>query len=106
MNNIIPLQKTPSCAEAEAIIKKLAALGQISLSTHCKERMKEREITMQQVLTCLAKGKVTDEPFLTHLSGGGYETTIERIVAGDHLRLGVCLKFSQKILVITAIKYK
>lgn len=106
MTNIVPLQKIPSRTEAEEIIKKLVAVGQISLSTHCKQRMKERDITMQQVLTCLTKGRITDEPFLTHINGGGYETTIERTVAGDHLRIGVCLKFTQRVLVITAIKYK
>ena len=106
MNNIVPLQKIPTRLEAEEIIKKLAADGKISLSGHCKIRMKEREITMQQVITCLLKGKVTDNPFLTFEKGGGYETTVERTVAGDHLRIGVCLKFSQRLMIITAIKYK
>lgn len=106
MSNIVPLQKIPSRSEAEEIIKKLVTDGNISLSGHCKARMKEREITIQQVITCLSKGRVTDDPFLTYENGGGYETTVERTIAGDHLRIGVCLKFSQRILVITAIKYK
>jgi len=106
MNNILLLQRTPSRIEAEEIIRKLVADGKVSLSMHCKERMIERDITMQQVITCLAKGKVTEDPFLNYANKGGYETTIERTVAGDKLRLGVCLKFSQKILVITAIKYR
>ncbi len=104
MNIIIPLQKTPSSKEAEAIIRKLVTVGKISLSNHCKERMKERNITIQQVMICLSKGRVTENPFLSHTNGGGYETTVERTVAGDNLRIGVCLKFSQRILVITAIK--
>lgn len=106
MSNVVSLQKIPTCLEAEKIIKKLVADGKISLSGHCKIRMKERDITIQQVITCLSKGKVTDEPFLAHRQGGGYETTVERVVAGDHLRIGVCLKFTQRLLVITAIKYK
>lgn len=106
MNNIVPLQKTPSRSEAEKIIRKFVADGKISLSGHCKMRMKERDITIQQVMTCLSKGRVTDDPFLTHVNGGGYETTVERRVAGDDLRIGVCLKFTQRLLIITAIKYK
>lgn len=106
MNNIVPLQKTPSRQEAEIIIKKLVEDGKISLSGHCKSRMKERDITIQQIKVCLAKGKITEEPFLSYRNGGGYETTIERTVAGDHLRIGVCLKFTQRALIITAIKYK
>lgn len=105
-NNVVPLQRIPTKLEAQEIIKKLVASGQITLSRHCKERMNERDITIQQIITCLTKGKVTEELFLSHRSGGGYETTMERIVAGDHLRIGICLKFSQKVLVITAIKYK
>lgn len=81
MNNIVPLQKIPSRFEAEEIIKKLVADSKISLSGHCKMRMKERDITIQQVMTCLSKGKVTENPFLTHVNGGGYETTVERTVA-------------------------
>lgn len=104
MNNIISLQKTPSSKEAEEIIRKLVADGSISLSSHCRIRMKERDITMQQVMICLSKGRVTENPFLSHINGGGYETTVERTAAGDHLRVGVCLKFSQRALVITAIK--
>jgi len=104
ISNIVPLLKIPSRAEAEEIIRKLAASGDLSLSKHCKIRMEEREITIQQIMTCLLKGRVIDEPFLTHRNGGGYETTMERRAAGDELKIGVCLKFSQRILVITAIK--
>lgn len=104
MNTIVPFHKAPTRFEAEEIIRKWEKEGKISSSKHCKERMKEREITIQQVMTCLAKGKVTEDPFFAQERGGGYETTVERIVAGDHLRIGVCLKLSQRLLVITAIK--
>lgn len=104
MDNIVSLQQTPSSVEAEKIIRTLAEQGAISWSKHCKERMKQRDITIPQVIHCLLKGKVFEEPFLTYENGGGYETSIEKVTAGDWLRIVVCLKFNQRLLIITAIK--
>jgi hypothetical protein len=106
MSNIVEFQKAPSRLEAEDILKKLVTIGQVSLSAHCKQRMGERGITTQQVLTCLSKGRVIENPFLTNEQGGGYHVAVERTVAGDALRIVASIKFSQRILVITAIKYK
>jgi len=53
---IVPLHKTPTKQEAQNIVRQLVAQGRISWSKHAKERMKQRGINMQQVLTCLAKG--------------------------------------------------
>jgi len=98
---IVPLHKIPSRLEAESIIKDLVSKGAICWSKHCKERMKERGITMPQILNCLSKGRVTDEPFLNHANGSGYETAIEKGTAGELLRVVVCIKFSEKLLIIT-----
>ncbi len=80
----------------------------VSWSKHAKERMKQRDINMQQVLVCLAKGKVTEHPILANKkdNAGGYDITIERFKAGDYLRIGVCLKFNQTALIVTAMKIK
>lgn len=99
---IVPLHKTPSRLEAESIIQELALKGAIRWSKHCKERMKERGITMPQILNCLSKGKVVDEPCLSYTNGGGYETAMEKGTAGEWLRVVVCIKFDEKLLIITA----
>lgn len=106
--NIVPLHKPPTKGEAEKIIRGLVAKGMVSLSKHAKERMVERNVNMQQVLTCLSKGKIVDHPVLANKGGdsGGYDITIERLTAGDYLRIGVCLRFSQRVMVITVIKIK
>ena len=90
------------------MVRELVAKGMVSLSNHAKQRMKQRHITMKQVLTCLAKGRVTEHPVLANKRGNssGYDITIERLTAGDYLRVGVCLKFSQRALVVTAMKIK
>ncbi len=106
--NVVPLCKVPSRAEAEKILKELTGHGMVSLSKHARERMAERKVNFQQVLTCLAKGKVTEEPVLANKGGSeaGYEITVERLVAGERLRVGVCLRFTQSAKVITVIKVK
>ena len=105
MLKIIPgeyvLNKCPSRLEAERIIKELAENGAICWSAHCKKRMTERTITMPQILNCLIKGRVAEEPFLSHTNGGGYETAVEKGTAGEWLRVAVCIKFNKKLLVVT-----
>jgi len=80
----------------------------VSLSKHARSRMMKRKVNFQQVLTCLAKGNITDEPVLANKGGSdaGYEITVERLTAGERLRVGVCLRFSQSAKVITVIKIK
>lgn len=104
MENVILFQKSPNATEAEKIIQELVQKGAISWSRHCKERMRERGITIQQVTNCLSKGRVTETPFLSQENGGGYETRMEKITAGEWLRVAVCIKFTQRLLIITAIK--
>lgn len=102
-SNIIPLTKIPSTQEAEKIIRKLVAEGMVLLTKHCKERMLQRNIIMPQVLNCLAKGKISENPYRTLENGGGYLTSVEKGTAGDWLKVVVCMKLSQELLVITAI---
>jgi len=95
------LHKIPTRGEASSIIKELVSRGAIAWSRHCKERMRERGITMPQILNCLSKGRVVEEPFLNHTNGGGYETAVEKATAGEWLRVVVCIKLSEKLLIVT-----
>lgn len=106
--SIVPLHKTPTKEEAQIIVRELVAKSMVSWSGHAKERMKQRNINTQQVLTCLAKGRVTDNPVLANKGGssGGYDITIEKLTAGDYLCVKVCLKFSQTALIVTTYVIK
>lgn len=64
--------------------------------------MIERGITMPQILNCLSKGKVVDNPVLNYANGGGFETAIEKNTAGERLRVVVCIKFDEQLLIVTA----
>jgi len=65
--------------------------------------MEDRGITTPQIINCLLKGKATEPPFMVNENGGGYETRVEKGTAGDWLRVVVCLRFDQKLAIITAI---
>lgn len=103
MERIVNINKTPSSEEAEKIIRRLTQNGQITWTGHCKKRMEEREITMPQIINCLLKGRVTEPPFLVNENGGGYETRVEKGTAGDWLRVVVCMRFDQRLAIITAV---
>lgn len=103
-SNVVFMQKAPSKIEAEIMIKKLTNEGKISLTKHSKSRMTERDISILDVRNCLLKGKVIENPFLSQRNGGGWEITIERGFPRNGLRIGLCLSFSQKIIIITTIR--
>jgi len=98
---IVSPHKTPTRSEITLIIKELVSKGALAWSKHSKERMIERGITIPQILNCLAKGTVAEGPFLSHRSGGGYEVALEKGTAGEWLRVVVCVKFNEKLLIVT-----
>lgn len=103
MLEVVPLKKSPTKAEAKTIIDHLIKADKVSWTKHSKLRMNERDVTIPEVVNCLQKGLVMDEPYPIYDNGGGYRVTLEKRTAGRHLRVVVTLKYTQRILVITAI---
>lgn len=103
MVEIVPLEKVPTKREAQEMISMLAKADKISWTTHSKQRMVERDINVSAIKHCLEKGTVTEEPHRVYEHGGGYRTTIEKRTAGKFLQVVVTLKYTQKLLVITAM---
>lgn len=102
-NNIVPFSKVPTKQEALKIIKALVEADAVKFSKHALLRMRRRGVSTIQILNCLTKGSITEAPFFSYENGGGYETRVERGVAGDWLRVVVCLKISQNLLVVSVI---
>lgn len=97
---IVPLHKPPNKKKAQEIIRELAAKGKVSLSAHARRQAKTRKISILQILNCLGAGYVVEEPFQT-LTYQGWETAVVGTVAGEKLRIAVCMRWSQDMLVIT-----
>lgn len=94
---IIPLNKSPSKPEAQKIIRALVAEGKVAFHPHSKKH----RITHMQVLNCLAKGMVDEEP-TQNLSHKGWQTAVVGMTAGNYLRVVVCLRWKNDLLVITS----
>jgi hypothetical protein len=99
-NKIVPLKRTPNEQEAIKIVRKLMAEEKIAFSAHARKRMAERKVSYHQIKHCLEKGNVTEGPFPVK---NGYEMRMERSVAGDWIRVVICLRFQQDMLVISVI---
>ena len=88
--------------QAKQAIRDCVATSSFKLSKHAQQRMKQRSITMMQIVNCLKKGEVTEDLYMSpHYNG--WNTTIEKMTAGRYLRLPVCLTWRQDVLIITAI---
>lgn len=98
--SVVPMHKAPSKKKAQEIIRELAAQGKVRLSAHSGRRGRQRKISMPQILNCLAVGYVTEEP-VQSLTYKGWETAVVGTVAGETIKVAVCLRWSQDMVVIT-----
>lgn len=93
--------------EAEALIKKISRdSSKVILTHHARERMSERQITHKQVLQCLTRFRVIEEPHRT--PKGNWKLAIEAQSMDDWLKIALCLENTGDgnfIVVITVIKY-
>ena len=77
-----------------SFIRKLRAIAadsnRVVLTDHAKKRMKERRITLRQVLECLRKGRI-DEPAHATIHGD-WKATLEHQYAGDVVKVAVAIE--------------
>lgn len=57
---------------------------------HAKQRMRERKINLNQVISCLQKGTVSEPAHLTHR--GDWKATVTHRCAGDVIAVAVVLE--------------
>lgn len=100
---VVPLKKAPSRKQAQDLIRSLAADGRVAFHPHAKMRKKQRKISSLEVLNCLRTGHVVEEPY-QNLTHRGWETAVVGSAAGQRLRIAVCLRWSNDLLVITTYK--
>ncbi len=97
---VIPLHQPPSRKVAQNLIREYAAAGKIAVHSHCKLRQRQRKITFLQILNVLAKGFVTEDPYASPVHHG-WETSVIGRSAGTAMKIVVCLRWSQDVLVVT-----
>ncbi|MDK9720906.1 MAG: DUF4258 domain-containing protein [Rhodospirillales bacterium] len=91
-----------SRAQALKLIREAADdTGRIILTRHAEQRMRQRRITMSQVVACLRKGVITEGPALD--IKGGWACRIEGVVAGDHVKVALAIDPVAKVIIITVM---
>ena len=82
----IPVPLPLNDANMLRVIRELAQdSGNVFVEPHAKQRMRQRHITLTQVIECLRKG-VIDEPAHTNIRGN-WKCTLRHLHAGDVIRL-------------------
>jgi uncharacterized protein DUF4258 len=104
-NNVIELLRLTN-EQAERYVKDIARdSGGVILSRHALMRMDERGITRKQVLGCLSRFRIVEDPCRT--PKGNWKLTIEAQSMDDFIRIPICLENQGNgnfIIVITVIK--
>jgi len=98
--NVVPINKCPTRKEAQNIIRRLVEDGQVRFDKHAQRRKRDRFISDMQILNCLATGWVDEDP-VQNLSRQGWETAVRGKVTGETLRVAVCIRWKQDLLVVT-----
>lgn len=84
-------------------VRELALAGSITYTKHAKKRMKQRGLTITQVLNCLKHGNVS-EP--AHLNiHNNWQATLSYYTAGDSVSVAACISNidGEIILIITVM---
>lgn len=91
-----------SRAQALKLIREAAEdTGRIILTHHAEQRMRQRRITMTQVIVCLRKGVITEGPALD--IKGCWACRIERPVAGDDVKVALAIDPVARVIIITVM---
>lgn len=97
---VVPLHKPPSRKQAQDLIRGLAKEGKVRFDKHSSQRKKQRKISYVQIMKCLEIGVVIEDPFINY-SRKGWETAVVGSTAGQELKVVVCLRWKNDILIIT-----
>ncbi|USZ96136.1 DUF4258 domain-containing protein [Acinetobacter baumannii] len=67
--------------------------SRIKLTTHAKERMKERCISMKQIICCFEHGDITEGPYPN--TRGNCQLNVSVRTAGEYITTAVAIKQSE-----------
>src|SRR4051812_37746939 len=68
--------------------------SRVFYTDHVEEQMRKRKISRPQVLRCLARGKIVEDPFLS--LKGNWEMAVEAVTAGNCLHVACALDKDEK----------
>lgn len=99
MAEVIPLKITEHRA-LNTIRAAAADSSRVVLLSHAKQQMRKRRINAKQVISCLQKGVIIEGPALD--SKGYWRCTMQRLAAGEEIKVVVSFMSNENVLVISA----
>lgn len=101
-DNVVPLRGIPTASEMETLVHELSADTKNILfdSPHFQQRLRQRGLSIRQVLEVLRKGCVVSGP--TQDQYGDWRVKLKRLVAGRRVQVVVAIK-TDEVVVVTAI---
>ncbi len=103
-----PLPFKLTATAARRIIKEIAEdSSRVILTTHAKQRMRKRKISLAQVLNCLKSGQVDEGPASNMY--GDWQCTMRWKNAGDFVRVAVAIEHdpdTHKRLIVITVMYE
>ncbi|MDH5722926.1 MAG: DUF4258 domain-containing protein [Alphaproteobacteria bacterium] len=105
MAKLIQFQKDPSPHDLMRLIREIAQdTGNVILTDHAKEQMKERNITFPHILGCLRQGQVTEGPYQS--VKGDWTCNLTRAVAGIDITAVVAVDLKCKAIIVTVKNWR
>lgn len=103
-SNFDPIPLNLTSQAALRIIQAAAAdSARVFLTHHAKQRMKERKITLTQILDCLRRGRISEPPHRD--IHGNWKCNVSRFHAGEDVTVSVGIKRDEQtgdfLIVIT-----
>ena len=89
--------------QATSLIKKIVKSGFIRTTKHAKDRMKERDITNQDILWAFKYGKVIDEPEPDIKTGYWKYKIIGNAIDSDDLKITVVINEKENYLLVITV---
>ncbi len=100
MAHVVPLPMRR--ATALKLVRELVRdTDNIVLLPHARKRMKKRSINNRQIEICLRLGIIREGPFMNQ--HGNWQVTMERLAAGEEMKLAVAIEEETKLLIITVM---
>lgn len=79
--------------------------SRISFSIHARKRMRQRKISITQILCCLKHGIFIEKPY-RDIKTGDWKMTLEQVSAGDVIKVAMIFQKNEggeTILIVTVI---
>ncbi len=79
----------------------ILATGGLALSMHCRQRMRERDVAIGDILNCIRRGHVSEDPY-TDIRGS-IRAVMTGKMAARVLQVALSIDVQRRLIVVTVI---